>query len=68
MPVALRRRLDISAGDDLEFEDTPQGTVVRVVHRRKLADFFGVLETEKTFAGHDEERKVAAARRAERHR
>ena len=36
LPVALRRRLAIKAGDDLVFEETPDGAAMRVVHRRRL--------------------------------
>jgi AbrB family looped-hinge helix DNA binding protein len=43
LPVTLRDRLGIDAGDDLEFEETDCGTVVRVVHRRQLSEFLGAL-------------------------
>ena len=68
LPVALRRRLAIEAGDDLVFEETPDGAAMRVVHRRKLGDFLGAVPIEGAAADHDAERAAAAQKMAERHR
>lgn len=67
LPVALRRRLSIGTGDDLIFEETPQGTVIRVIHRQKLAAFLGALPVERVL-DHKAEREAAAQRLSERHR
>jgi len=68
LPVALRRRLAIKAGDDLVFEETADGATMRVVHRRRLGDFLGVLPIEGAALGHAAERATAAKKMAERHR
>lgn len=68
LPVGLRRKLAIEAGDDLVFDETPEGVMVRVVHRRKLGDFLGAVPVEGTVTGRDAERAAVAARLAERHR
>jgi len=68
LPVALRRRLDIHTGDDLEFEETTDGAVVRVVHRRGLTEFLGALKTTREVADHDEERRIAARALGQRRR
>ena len=67
LPVDLRRRLGVEAGDDLVFEETPEGAVVRVVHRRALQDYLGALSVPRAL-DHDEERAAAARKLAERHR
>jgi AbrB family looped-hinge helix DNA binding protein len=66
LPVALRRRLAIEAGDDLVFDETPDGAVVRVVHRRRLGDFLGAVQINGA-VDHAVERAAAAAKLAERH-
>ncbi len=68
LPVALRRRLAIEAGDDLVFDETPDGVAMRVVHRRKLGDFLGAVPIEGEAADHAAERAAAAKKMAERHR
>jgi len=68
LPVALRRRLDIKAGDDLVFEETADGAAMRVVHRRRLGDFLGAVPVESVVADHAAERAAAAKKMAERHR
>lgn len=68
LPVALRRRLAIEAGDDLVFEETADGAAVRVVHRRRLGDFLGAVPIAGAPADHAAERAAAAAKLAERHR
>ena len=68
LPVALRRRLAIEAGDDLVFEETADGAAVRVVHRRKLGDFLGAVPIGGALADHAAERDAAATKLAERHR
>ena len=68
LPVSLRRRLDIKAGDDLVFEETADGVAMRVVHRRKLGDFLGAVPIEGAAADHAAERTAAATKMAERHR
>jgi antitoxin PrlF len=68
LPVALRRRLAIEAGDDLVFEETADGAAMRVVHRRRLGDFLGAVPVEGATAGHAAERAAAAKKLAERHR
>jgi AbrB family looped-hinge helix DNA binding protein len=67
LPVALRRRLAIEVGDDLVFEETPDGVAMRVVHRHKLGDFLGVVPVDGLAADHAAERAVAAKHLAERH-
>jgi AbrB family looped-hinge helix DNA binding protein len=67
LPVAFRRRLAIEPGDDLVFEETPDGAAVRVVHRRQLGDFLGAVPIEGA-ADHAAERAAAATKLAERHR
>ena len=67
LPVALRRRLAIEAGDDLVFEETADGAAMRVVHRRRLGDFLGALPIEGVAADHAAERAAAAKKLAERH-
>ncbi len=67
LPVDLRRRLGVKAGDDLVFEETPEGAVVRVVHRRDLQDYLGALSVPRA-VDHAQERAAAARRLAERHR
>lgn len=67
LPVALRRRLAIEAGDDLIFDETPAGVTVRVVHRRQLGDFLGALPVAGPAIDHAAERAAAARRLAERH-
>lgn len=66
LPVAVRRELSISEGDDLEFETTPEGVTVRVVHRRALASFLGALSVDEVLPDHAAERRAAARKRAER--
>ena len=68
LPVALRRRLAIEAGDDLVFEETPDGAAMRVVHRRNLGDFLGAVPIKGAAADHVAERAAAAKKMAERHR
>ncbi len=65
LPVEMRRQLGIAAGDDLEFEVTGEGAVLRVVHRRPLASFLGALPVEKVLPDHAAERRAVAKRRAE---
>lgn len=67
VPVDLRRRLGIEAGDDLVFEETPEGTVVRVVHRRDLQDYLGALSVPRAF-DRAQERAAASRKLAERQR
>lgn len=67
LPVDLRRRLAIEAGDDLVFDVTAAGVVVHVIHRRRLSDYLGALPVEGEAAGHAAERAVAAKKLAERH-
>lgn len=67
LPVALRRRLAIEAGDDLVFDETPDGVALRVVHRRKLGDFLGAVPVEGTATDHAAERAAAAEKLSERH-
>jgi antitoxin PrlF len=68
LPVALRRRLAIEAGDDLVFEETADGAAVRVVHRRRLGDFLGAMPIEGSAVDHAAERAAAAKKMEERHR
>ena len=68
LPVALRRRLAIEAGDDLVFDESSDGVAMRVVHRRKLGDFLGAVPIEGGAADHAAERAAAAKKMAERHR
>ena len=68
LPVALRRRLDIQAGDDLVFDDSADAVTVRVVHRRDLAAFLGALPIEGEALDHAAERAAAARKLAERRR
>ena len=68
LPVSLRRRLAIEAGDDLVFDETPDGVAMRVVHRRKLGDFLGAVPIEGVAADHAAEHTAAATKMAERHR
>jgi AbrB family looped-hinge helix DNA binding protein len=65
LPVALRRRLAIKAGDDLLFEETADGAAMRVVHRRSLGDFLGAVPIEDVAADHAAERAAAAKELAE---
>jgi len=67
LPVVLRRRLGIEAGDDLVFEETPSGIAVQVVHRHRLGDFLGALPVDGAAVEHGAERAAAARRLAERH-
>jgi antitoxin PrlF len=60
IPVELRRRLSIESGDDLVFADTPDGALVRVVHRKKLSEYRGALALEGKALDHREERRRAA--------
>jgi len=66
LPVEMRRQLGISMGDDLEFEVTDDGAVLRVIHRRPLASFLGALAVGEVLPDHTAERKAAARRRARR--
>jgi AbrB family looped-hinge helix DNA binding protein len=66
LPVAVRRELSIAEGDDLEFETTPDGVNVRVVHRRPLASFLGALPVGRVLPDHAAERLAAAKQRGER--
>jgi AbrB family looped-hinge helix DNA binding protein len=68
LPVALRRRLAIEAGDDLVFDETPNGVAMRVVHRRRLGDFLGAVPIKGEAADHAAERLAAAVKMAERHK
>lgn len=52
IPVEVRRRLGVEAGDSLLFEPLDEGEVrLRVVKRRHLADLFGSLPSELPFPG-----------------
>ena len=66
LPAELRRRLGISMGDDLEFEATDDGALLRVIHRRPLTSFLGALAVEDVLPDHTAERKAAARRRVGR--
>lgn len=66
LPVAVRRELQIAEGDDLEFETTPGGVTLRVVHRRTLASYLGAIPVATVLPDHAAERKAAAKKRAER--
>lgn len=66
LPVEMRRELSIVAGDDLEFETTPDGLTIRVVHRRALASFLGALSVGHVLPDHAAERRAAAGQRAKR--
>jgi AbrB family looped-hinge helix DNA binding protein len=66
LPVAVRRELSIAEGDDVEFESTPTGVSLRVVHRRPLASFLGALSVGEVLPDHATERRIAARKRAER--
>jgi AbrB family looped-hinge helix DNA binding protein len=68
LPVALRRRLAIEAGDDLVFEETADGAAMRVVHRRRLGEFLGAVPIDGAATDHAGERAAAAKKMAERHR
>lgn len=68
LPAAFRKRLDIQAGDDLVFEETADGAVVRVVHRRRLQDFLGAVPIDGAAMDHDAERAAAARALARRDR
>ena len=68
LPVALRRRLAIEAGDDLVFEETADGAAMRVVHRRRLGEFLGAVPIDGAATDHAGERAAAAKKLAERHR
>jgi AbrB family looped-hinge helix DNA binding protein len=68
LPVALRRRLGIEAGDDLVFDESAEGVAVRVVHRRRLGEFLGAVPLEGQALDHAAERAAAAGRLAERRR
>jgi bifunctional DNA-binding transcriptional regulator/antitoxin component of YhaV-PrlF toxin-antitoxin module len=67
LPVDLRRRLGVEAGDDLLFEETPEGAVVKVVHRRALQDYLGALSVPRAL-DRAQERAAASRKLAERHR
>lgn len=67
LPVALRTRLDIQTGDDVFFDEGPQGFTLRVVHRKKLSEFRGALAIAGEALPHDEERRIAAEWLAKRH-
>lgn len=68
LPVELRRRLDIRSGDDLLFDEVPDGATLRVVRKRGLGEFLGALPSDRPFRGHAAERRAAARRLAERDR
>lgn len=44
LPVELRRRYDLQAGDDVEFVMEEKEARLRPVKRRKASDFYGVFE------------------------
>jgi len=66
LPVSVRRELGIREGDDLEFETTPDGATLRVVHRRLLTSFLGAIPVDEVLPSHAAEREIAARNLAER--
>jgi bifunctional DNA-binding transcriptional regulator/antitoxin component of YhaV-PrlF toxin-antitoxin module len=66
LPVALRRRLAIEAGDDLVFDETADGVAMRVVHRRRLGDFLGAVPVDGAMADHAAQRAAVAKKLAKR--
>ena len=67
IPIELRRRLQIECGDDLVFADAPDGVTLRVVHKKRLSEYRGVLAIEGDALDHGEERRRAADALAARH-
>ncbi len=68
LPVSVRRELGIREGDDVEFETTPDGATLRVVHRLPLTSFLGAIPVDEALPSHAAEREIAAKRLAERRR
>lgn len=67
IPVRIRNLLSIRTGDRLLFETEGQEVRIRVVPRRKAADFLGVFKSVEPFPGTPAVRERTASLLAERH-
>lgn len=67
IPAKIRQQLSLRAGDRLQFESTGQEVSIRVVPKRELADFAGILRSAKPFPGTRAVRETTARALARRH-
>ena len=59
LPIELRRRFDLQAGDEVEFEMSEQTAKVRPVKRRSLSELAGILHQPGIRKPTDEELRVS---------
>ncbi|MGG7578704.1 AbrB/MazE/SpoVT family DNA-binding domain-containing protein [Rhizobium sp. Nf11,1] len=64
LPAALRKSLDIHAGDRIDFVANSKGVFEVHVLRESLADLIGVLKSDQPVSSEDIEKWIAEARGA----
>jgi AbrB family looped-hinge helix DNA binding protein len=66
VPIAVRRRLNLEAGDDLLFEMEQGEIKVRALKRKKLTEFYASLPATRPYPGKGQVRQEVAEEMARR--
>lgn len=57
IPVEVRRRLDLQAGDELIFEPDAQGIRLLALKRKRLSEFYAMLPVSRPYPGKERVRE-----------
>ena len=67
VPVKIRKAINAEIGDELAFMVDERGEVkVKLVKKRKISEFAGVLRKRRKYVQRDKERQLTKTRVAER--
>ena len=65
IPVGIRRRYDLQAGDEIQFIAEERGTYLVPLKRKNLMDLYGVVKTDRPWPGIGKARQIAGTKRGE---
>ncbi len=65
LPVEIRRRYGLDAGDEVEFISEEKGTYLVPLKRKKLMDLYGALPATRPWPGKDKARQIVGEGLAE---
>jgi len=65
LPIELRRRYGLAAGDEVEFIAEEKGAYLLPLKRRKLSEMYGALPVNKPWPGMERARRIAGQKRGQ---
>lgn len=65
IPVQIRKRYGLQAGDEVEFIAEEKGTYLVPIKKKSLIDLYGSIRVDRPWPGLEEARSVAGRKRGE---